>query len=108
MARLMSVARIGDWFQTPDSKLPFEVVAVDSSSETVAIQHFDGAVEEIDFDNWLQMEMTPAAAPEDYSGALDMDRDDFMYEDTSFGETAYMGNPLDDLDRFDNGMSFFE
>ena len=47
---------------------------------TIEIQHFDGTVEELDFDDWAaswhDREIETAAAPEDWSGSVDMDAED--------------------------------
>ena len=100
MTRLMQDVAIGDWYRMGDDP-PFEVVAVDSDSETIEIQHFDGTVEEIDFDSWLEMPVEMTVAPEDYSGALDIEREDYAME----SDALYMddwSNPLDQLDRMDS------
>ena len=64
---------MGSWYRRLDGRT-FEVVAVDEEELTVEIQHFDGTIGELDFDLWHGMQLEPAAAPEDYSGSLDLDR----------------------------------
>lgn len=70
---------IGDWYRYSGGEL-FEVVAVDDDEGTIEIQHFDGTVEELDFDDWAaswhDREIETAAAPEDWSGSVDMDAED--------------------------------
>jgi hypothetical protein len=70
---------IGDWYRYSGGEL-FEVVACDDDEGTIEIQHFDGTVEELDFDDWntgwLDHEIETAAAPEDWSGSVDMDTED--------------------------------
>lgn len=83
----------GDWYQVGDNP-PFEIIAIDVRTETVEVQYFDGTVAEIDFDSWTELAATPAAPPEDWSGAMDMDRD--VYMDTS-GPSQW-DDPLDVLD----------
>jgi hypothetical protein len=66
----------------------FEVVAVDDGDETIEIQYFDGTVTEMDFDSWNEQlfdRMLDAAdAPEDWSGAVDVEAADLdrEFEDT--------------------------
>lgn len=68
--------RIGDWYQEPEGD-PFEVVAVDDDAGTVEVQHFGGEIEEIDLEDWFEMELSPAAPPEDWTGPYDdLERDD--------------------------------
>jgi hypothetical protein len=70
---------IGDWYRYSAGEL-FEVVAVDEDEGTIEIQHFDGTVEELDFEDWAaswhDREIETAAAPEDWSGSVDMDAED--------------------------------
>jgi hypothetical protein len=74
MAQWLREMNPGDWYQSAGST--FEIVGVDVASEIVLVQHFDGALEELEFDAWIELEATACAAPEDYSGALDIDHED--------------------------------
>jgi hypothetical protein len=75
----MPLPTIGDWYRYSAGEL-FEVVAIDEDEGTIEIQHFDGTVEELDFDDWAaswhDREIETAAAPEDWSGSVDMDAED--------------------------------
>ena len=68
---------IGNWFRRPNGSL-FEVVAVDEDDGTVEIQLFDGTIGEIDIENWPQMLLVEVSAPEDWSGSVDMDPEDYV------------------------------
>ena len=96
MGRLIQSVQVGDWFRREDDP-PIEVVAVDLDSETIELQHFDGTVEELDFDSWLEMDFEPTSAPEDYSGAMDMDREDFDFDPETLRMDDW-SNPLDQID----------
>lgn len=107
MAKLVSDVRVGDWYRSFGGGPPFEVVAVDLDQECLEIQYFDGAVEEIEFDQWLEMELQPVAAPDDISGALDLGRDDYQTGwDAGSSSREFRGNPLDELDRLDASGRF--
>ena len=67
---------IGQWFRRPNGTL-FEVVAIDEGAGTVEIQQFDGTIDEIDIERWPEMLLSEATAPEDWSGSVDMDPEDF-------------------------------
>jgi len=67
---------IGNWFRRPDGNI-FEVVAVDEDDGTVEIQQFDGTIGEVEIENWPQMLLIEISAPEDWSGSVDMDPEDF-------------------------------
>lgn len=88
--------RVGDWYEDGSGRV-FEVVAVDDVEGAVEIQYFDGAVEEVDFDTWAELEIQPAAGPNDWSGPFDdLERDDFGDIDTPLRPEAW-GNPLDEF-----------
>lgn len=88
---------IGDWYQAPTG-VRFEVIAVDDEDGSIDIQHFDGTVEEIDFDAWEESEFLPADPPEDYSGSLDIERDDYGM-DLDRAAVRDWSDPLDFLDQ---------
>jgi hypothetical protein len=91
----LPIPAIGDWYQAPDG-LKFEVVAVDDEDGTIDIQHFDGTVEELDFDAWEESECFPAEPPEDYSGSLDIEREDMEFDGHA---VSGWSDPLDFLDQ---------
>jgi hypothetical protein len=70
---------VGQWYRGVTNEL-FEVVAVDEEDETIEIQYFDGTVTEMDFDSWneqlLDHMLDAADAPEDWSGAVDVEAED--------------------------------
>lgn len=88
---------VGDWFET-DGGDAFEIVALDADEGTVEIQYFDGAIEELDVETWLELALVPIDPPEDYSGSLDISREDYGMEldDASGRRRGY--NPLDGFD----------
>jgi hypothetical protein len=78
---------VGQWYRGATNEL-FEVVAIDDQDQTIEIQYFDGTVTEMEFDAWnehLLDELIDAAdAPEDWSGAVDVETEDLEreFEDT--------------------------
>jgi len=88
--------RIGEWYQSISGD-KFEIVALDEDESTIETQHFDGAVEEIDFDSWKEMELKPIEPPEDWSGSLDIVRDDYGV-DLELNTPNDQINPLDELE----------
>lgn len=67
---------IGQWFSRPNGTL-FEVVAIDEEDMTVEIQQFDGTIDEVDIDRWPDLLLVEVSAPEDWSGSVDMDPEDY-------------------------------
>ena len=74
---------VGQWYRGNTNEL-FEVVAIDHEDETIEIQYFDGTVTEIEFDSWneqlLDELIDMADAPEDWSGAVDVESEDLDRE----------------------------
>lgn len=100
MADWLREMKVGDWYQASDGSHaePFELVAVDVENESVLVQHYDGTLEEYDFDSWMELGAKPAAPPEDWSGAMDIDRRDAPARD-DFGGGDRWEDPLDLLDQ---------
>jgi hypothetical protein len=94
-------AEVGDWYRYSGADL-FEVVAVDEDDETIEVQHFDGTIEEIEFDSWESQwqdrVFEAAEAPEDWSGSVDMEPENNGEEDDSNPERQWAG-PLGFFER---------
>lgn len=67
---------IGDWYRNITGEI-YEVVAIDEDDGTVEIQYFDGSIEELDLDTWFETVFEPVEPPEDWSGPLDIEREDY-------------------------------
>ena len=83
MAQWLREFSIGDWYEAEGQ--PFEIVGVDAKSEIVLVQYYDGALDEIDFESWSELNAVPTAAPENLSGALDAETEDFGFIDDRSG-----------------------
>ncbi len=83
---------VGEWYRGGTNEL-FEVVAIDDQDETIEIQYFDGSVTEMDFDAWydqIREDVLEAAdAPEDWSGAVDVEVEDLGREFEDNARTAW-------------------
>lgn len=95
MAQWLREFSIGDWYEADGQ--PFEIVGVDAKAEIVLVQYFDGALDEIDFDSWSELAAVPVAAPENISGALDAEHEDFGFIDDHAGR-AEGSDPVQWLD----------
>lgn len=87
---------IGDWFATAPEGDCFEIVAMDNKEASLAVQYYDGTVEEIDFANWPQLEAESIDPPEDWAGAFDAGREDLGDEPPPM---LSMSDVVDNLDR---------
>jgi hypothetical protein len=89
---------VGNWYRDTDTDRTFEVVAIDEDDGAVEIQYFESEVEEIDIDQWYEMELESAAEPEDWSGPYDdLERDDFGDTDEPVHPERWSG-ALSDLE----------
>ena len=88
---------IGSWYRDNTDSQLFEIVALDEDDQTIEIQYFDGAVEELDFSMWEELELTTAAPPEDWSGPFDdLEADDLADPDIP-GEIWEFNEYLDEI-----------
>ena len=77
------VPAVGNWYQSPDLT-KFEVITVDEDEGSIAIQYFDGELDEMDFDTWANLGLIGIPPPEDWSAPFDdLEKDDLGYTDTN-------------------------
>jgi hypothetical protein len=88
---------IGHWYRRSNGSL-FEVVALDEDDRTVELQYFDGTIDEVDLDAWTRMLIEAVSAPDDWSGSVDMDPEDFLGHDSGEIPLGYH-DPLSFLDK---------
>ena len=88
---------IGQWFRRPSGTL-FEVVAIDDEALTIEIQQFDGTIDEVDIEAWPDLLLTEISAPEDWSGSVDMDPEDYAGKNSNDMPAGYH-DPLAFLDK---------
>ena len=93
MAEWLREMSVGEWYEAGGQS--FEIIGIEAGAGVVLVQHFDGSLEEFDFDSWLELSAVPCAAPEDISGALDLEPDDVYEHDSP--HHGHVGNPLEDL-----------
>jgi hypothetical protein len=94
------VPAIGKWYERPGGD-SFEVVALDGDDGTIEIQYFDGAVEELDLEEWAQEEIRETEAPEDWTGSVDVEPEDC--ENEFEAEPAVNSNRGDAMSFVDRG-----
>jgi len=95
MTTRMMLPEVGNWYKNRNGD-NFEVVAIDARTSTIEIQYFDGTLEEYDQDTWIELHPHPIEAPEDFSGSMDMEPEDY----TDFDEHANkdLNSQLDEFD----------
>jgi hypothetical protein len=70
----------GNWYQELDKERDFMVLDVNKREGTVDIQYFDGDIEELEMEEWEEMDLEEIEPPEDWTGPLDdLESDDLGY-----------------------------
>ena len=88
---------IGKWYARAGGD-SFEIVAFDRDDGSIEIQYFDGTIEELDLDEWREEQIESAEPPEDWTGSVDVEPEDYENEfDTEPG--IGNGTPLEVIDR---------
>ena len=99
---------IGDWYRRPGGDT-FEVVAIDPDDRTIEIQYFDGTVEELELEDWLDDQIAVTEAPEDWTGSVDVEPEDYENEIEAAPGEGRWADPLQFVDRGEvGGFSEFE
>ena len=91
---------VGDWYRRANGaeSAIFEVVAIDRDDGTIEVQHFDCTVEELDIEAWEEQDFEEAQAPEDWTGSVDVEPEDYEGEREAM-TAAVWTDPLTSLDR---------
>jgi hypothetical protein len=90
---------VGEWYRRLVNGALFEVVAIDRDDGTLEVQHFDGTVEEFDLESWEEQEIEEAQPPEDWSGSVDIEQEDFDVGHEALATGTSWNDPLTSLDR---------
>ena len=79
-------AEIGHWYRSLVNDALFEVVAIDYDEQSIEIQYFDGEIEELEFGRWKTLIPLETAAPEDWTGPYEIDRQDPCFNEYAINE----------------------
>jgi hypothetical protein len=96
---------VGEWYRSHGQQ--FEVVAIDDAERVIEIQHADGDLEEIEFDDWSTRcragSLATSDAPEDLRAYSDSEFEDVsaQYEQNLDELRGLRADALGDLDLFD-------
>ena len=95
---------VGEWYRSHGQQ--FEVVAIDDAERVIEIQHADGDLEEIEFDDWSTRcragSLATADAPEDLRASTDSEFEDVSAQPQNLDELRGLrADALGDLDLFD-------
>ncbi len=89
---------IGQWYRNPELIGIFEIVAIDDEEKLIEIQYFDGQIEEIDFSLWDEFPSIEVAAPEDWSGAYELPKEDILEYKEEVIHPEHWDNPANSIE----------
>ncbi|MDE2305527.1 MAG: hypothetical protein KGL34_08205 [Gammaproteobacteria bacterium] len=91
---------VGQWYEDLENDETFQVIRVDEDGEIIEIQHLDGDTEELDVDEWAELDLELTDEPEGWSGSPDEgeDEDDEDWDDEDEDEDDEDDDDLDDED----------
>jgi len=96
---------VGEWYRSHGQQ--FEVVAIDDAERVIDIQHADGDLEEIEFDDWTTRcragSLATADSPEDLRACADGEFEDMSVQSPQNLDElrGLRADALGDLDLFD-------
>ena len=61
MAEWLQDLAVGQWYAADGE--PFEIIGLDADSQMVLVQHYDGTLEDFDFETWMTMAARACAPP---------------------------------------------
>lgn len=92
-----SLPIVGKWYKNKSGET-LEVVAFDEDDGCIEIQYYDGTIEEQDMEYWNSQSLKVTGQPEDWSGSLDIERDDYGVDLESNTHLDWK-NPLDEIEQ---------
>jgi len=100
---------VGQWYDDLENEETFQVLKVDEDKEIIEIQHLDGDIEELDIDNWAELDLDLTEEPEGWSGSKaekegaedeDEDEDDDWDEDEDEDDDDDLDDDEDDGEEY--------
>ncbi len=97
----------GQWYEDLETEETFQVLAVDPDEELIRIQWPDREIQAIDLDQWNEMDLELAVAPEgwvddveeeDEEDDLDLEDEDWDEDDDDWDEDDDEDDDLDEED----------
>lgn len=67
---------VGQWYINAEEEETFRVITVDEDAEMVEIEYLDGEIEELDVDEWHELDLELTTEPEGWSEDDDEEDED--------------------------------
>ena len=95
----------GQWYEDLETEETFQVLSVDPDEEIIRIQWPDREIQEIDLDQWNEMDLELALPPEGWVDDVEEDDEDDLEDDEDWDEEEdedWDEDEDDDLDEEDD------
>lgn len=92
---------VGQWYQNAEEEETFRVLTVDEDAELVEIEYLDGDIEELDLEEWHELDLELTQEPEGWSEDDDEDEDDDDWEEDEDEEDDWDEDEDEDDDQDD-------
>ena len=83
----------GQWYENVEEEETFRVLSVDEDAEIVEIEYLDGEIEELDLEEWHELDLELTQEPEGWS---DEDEDDEDWDEDEDEEEEEEDDDEDD------------
>jgi hypothetical protein len=90
--------KVGRWYRRLDDEQLFKVASIDEDDGLIEIKTVDGAIEELDSTEWVELDLEAAEAPEDYVDPDDESEEEEEEEDDDDEDDADWDDDDDDDD----------
>jgi len=97
MGKAATTPVIGNWYHEQIQNFQFEVVAIDSQTDSIEVQFVDGEITDFDQESWQEMAITNCHAPEDSSAGYELSLDDQWNDDRAM-IPQNLNNPLNQIE----------
>lgn len=71
----------GQWYENVEEEETFRVLSVDEDAEIVEIEYLDGEIEELDLEEWHELDLELTQEPEGWSDEDEDDDEDWDEEE---------------------------
>jgi hypothetical protein len=77
---------VGQWYREIDKEMSFRVVSIDEDEDLIELQYEDGEADELDSEEWFEMDLERSEAPEDWKDPSEDEDDEDDERDAGWDE----------------------
>ena len=92
----------GQWYENADDEETFRVLSVDEDAEIIEIEYLDGELDELDLDEWQELDLDLIEEPEGWSEDEDDEDEDEEEEEEEDEDEDWDDDDEDEDDDWDD------